>query len=266
VLITGAWFVATHPWGYFLSPLFMLISVPLWRSLENLGGHEGAHGNWIRKMPRLNDRLANLLAAWWVMDSAESFRKRHNTHHRYFGEPPDPCFTRFSMFHFAQMKSWIKFFSALRHDYVPYLREYWEGYAGIKMDQLVKSAMLHAVIMLFGTWLWPRFWLGWLLVVSLPFFLILPVFRMLAESQEHNYDGSDELTDSHNNLSLFSRLYLHPVGDAYHKLHHLHPSIPHFRMRKVHLLLMKTAPEYRNSHETKRKELGNEPRLPNSAA
>jgi fatty acid desaturase len=189
------------------------------------------------------------MAAWWVVSSAESFRARHNDHHRHFGEAPDPCFTRFSMFQFAQIKSWGKFLVALRREYLPYLREYWEGYANVKAPQLAASLALHVMLMLIGTWLLPGFWIWWLVLVIIPFLLLLPVFRMLAESQEHAYDGSDELTDSHSNLTLFSRLYLHPVGDAYHKLHHVHYRIPHFRMRSVHLTLMGTSPEYRDSHK-----------------
>jgi fatty acid desaturase len=249
LLIGMVCFAAAVPWALFFSPVFMLLAVPLLRALENLGGHEGAHENWIRNKQGLNDRVANLLAAWWVVSSAESFRARHDDHHCHFGEAPDPCFTRFSMFHFAQIKSWRNFLAALRREYLPYLREYWEGYANVKAPLLATSLGLHALLMLIGTWLLPGFWIWWLVIVIIPFLLLLPVFRMLAESQEHNYDGSDELTDSHSNLTLFSRLYLHPVGDAYHKLHHVHYRIPHFRMRSVHLKLMDMSPEYRDSHK-----------------
>jgi fatty acid desaturase len=242
------WAFVTFQPAQWLLPLLMLGAVPLLRALENLGGHEGGHGNWLRKRPRLNDWFANSLAAWWVVTSAQSFRKKHNEHHHHFGEAADPCFTRFSMFHFAQMKSWRKFLAALKSEYLPYLREYWQIYSPVKLSQILRTLLLHGTVMVIGSQFCAGFWRGWLLLVILPFLLILPVFRMLAESEEHNYDGRDELTDSHNNLGWFSRLYLHPAGDAYHKLHHVQPAIPHHRMRSVHLQLMDMVPEYRDSH------------------
>lgn len=262
LLFALVWFAVAARSVVLFAPLLMFIAVPMLRALENLGGHEGGHGNWLRRRPRVNDWFANTLAAWWVVTSAQSFRKKHNDHHHHFAEATDPCFTRFSMFHFAQMKSWTKFLAALRREYLPYLREYWQIYSPIKVSQILRSMLLHGAVMLFGNWLCPGFWRGWLLLVIVPFLLILPVFRMLAESEEHDYDGSDELTDSHNNLGWFSRLYLHPVGDAYHKLHHVQPTIPHHRMRSVHVKLMEMVPEYRDSHKKRStKELKSEPEL-----
>jgi fatty acid desaturase len=72
-------------------PLGILLVVLLATRINALGVviHEGSHG-FLARSRRLNDRLCNLGAAWWTINSVEEYRPTHRLHHRYLGEERDP--------------------------------------------------------------------------------------------------------------------------------------------------------------------------------
>jgi fatty acid desaturase len=247
--------IAVGPWScLMLLPLIMLLAVRSLRALENLGGHEGAHGNWLRSRPKLNDKFANWFAAYWVFNSAEHFRAKHNDHHKYFGSPPDPCFTRYEMFRFAQMRTrgLRLFFRALVKEYRPYIKDYWTEYSNVKQGQLVLSGGVHLALIAAATYFVHWFALGWFLTFLMPFGFVLPIMRMFAEAEEHDYDGKCEFDDTYNNISFFGRWYLHPSGDAFHLLHHTITSVPHWRMSRVHREMLLLDPEYRDARKLRK--------------
>jgi fatty acid desaturase len=72
-------------------PLGILLVVLIATRINALGVviHEGSHG-FLARSRRLNDRLCNLGAAWWTINSVEEYRPTHRLHHRYLGEERDP--------------------------------------------------------------------------------------------------------------------------------------------------------------------------------
>jgi len=253
VLVVVAVILAMVPWGRWLYPLLVLVAVRSLRALENLGGHEGSHMNWDRTNRKLNDLLANRLAAYWVFQSAESVRKTHMPHHRNFSGTSDPCLARFAMLGLAaaRRQGFAHFLVELARRYPAYVKQYWIGYNSVTSWQILQATVQHGAAMIIGTFLVPGFWVAWLAGVLLPFAFVLPYFRLFAESEEHSYDGLPEADDTFDNGSLFSRWFLHPVGDARHWCHHILPSIPHWKMERAHLLFLKHDLVYRDT--TKRR-------------
>jgi fatty acid desaturase len=72
-------------------PIGILLVVLIATRINALGVviHEGSHG-FLARSRRLNDRLCNLGAAWWTINSVEEYRPTHRLHHRYLGEERDP--------------------------------------------------------------------------------------------------------------------------------------------------------------------------------
>jgi fatty acid desaturase len=217
------------------------------RALENLV-HEGSHCNWIRTNPKLNDRLTNYFAAFWVLLRVQAIRAIHQNHHSDFSGAGDPCLPRFTMLGLAasRRKSFKCFLVELCRHYPGHVREYWTGYGRVGVREILRAATLHGTVMVGGSLLIPGFWMGWLVGVLLPFCLLLPFFRMFAESEEHSYDGSPEALDTFDNGGWVSRFFLHPAGDARHWLHHVLASIPHHKMERAHRLFLQYDPFYRN--------------------
>jgi fatty acid desaturase len=247
VLVVIATILARAPWTYWFWLVWAIIAVRSLRALENLGGHEGSHGNWMRRNPRLNDRLANAFAGYWVLLSAQGFRKTHSNHHRDFNGPGDPCLPRFVMLGLAaaRRKGWGHFLVEMLRHYPGYVRQYWRGYSGVDARQVVRGAILHGLTMCAGNLLLPGFALAWCLAVLVPFCVVLPFMRMFAESEEHLYDGCSEAEDTFDNGSFLSRWLTHPAGDAHHWVHHVLTSVPHWKMHRAHLLFLKLDPLYR---------------------
>jgi fatty acid desaturase len=253
ILVGVALFLVVTPYGWWFLPITSILVVRSLRALENLGGHEGSHWNWRRSNHDLNDRLADAFAGWWVFTSAEGFRKSHFIHHAKFGAPPDPCFTRYAMFHMAGKRNagTIQLIRTIVKEYSPYLVDYWSYALSGKAQQVVIGATLHFALCVLLTALIPGFWIGWVVGVLLPFLFILPLLRMWAEAEEHDYDGRSEFDDTYNNLSWFSRWITHPAGDAYHLLHHTLPTVPHFRMAHVHKVLMEHDAQYKAAQKVR---------------
>ena len=73
-------------------------------------------------------------------------------------------------------------------------------------------------------------------------FLALPLIRAEAEAAEHDYSLGSELQGTY--TSLGERKLIHPVGDGYHLLHHMFPSVPGPELRALHDVAVAQWPEY----------------------
>ncbi len=77
-------------------------------------------------------------------------------------------------------------------------------------------------------------------------FLALPFLRSIAELSEHDYElGTSVAETTFNNLGLLDHLLIHPAGDAWHSLHHLHPTVSWWKQRQAHNFLLKHDSAYR---------------------
>ena len=88
------------------------------------------------------------------------------------------------------------------------------------------------------------------------------VIRLCAEFLEHTgLEAKNTITFTRNlPHSTILAIMLHPHEDTYHLIHHIFMGIPHFRLKKAHLVLSKS-PVYRAAHHCDSYLLGNHPAL-----
>jgi len=98
---------------------------------------------------------------------------------------------------------------------------------------------------------WTKFTTGrpaayyFLLLWVLPLFTTFSYFMMLRQNIQHGNADRGRLTNTRVFLvNLFFRFAIFPVHQDYHVPHHLYASIPHYRLKALHTLLM-GCPEYR---------------------
>ena len=67
----------------------------------------------------------------------------------------------------------------------------------------------------------------------------------VGESGEHAYRGTTTVFEATvSSLGLAQRLMFHPHGDGYHTVHHMWPGVPHFRIGRLHRVLIERDPEF----------------------
>lgn len=230
------------------------------RGLE-LMVHDASHLTWWRSRPEWNNRLSNLLVAYPVMSSIKNYWKSHRIHHGAYGGHDDPCRQRFADMGLAHLdlstkakiaKAVLRWLPSYN---VAYYREIgsvsssiWAAWAVWHVSVLILPAALlshlllgtgfgESIMMGFGAWI--AFW-------AVPSLVVLPVLRSIAESEEHDYSAGDtEFETTYTNDGFMHHLLFHPKNDAYHLIHHLFPNIPERQHKRVHKLLMKHDPIYR---------------------
>lgn len=235
--------VSNHANSYFVTFLLVFVSVLFctrqMRGLENIV-HFGSHNNFT-KNKKLNDRLTNVLAAWPMLQDVKLYRLFHAKHHGEYASDKDPCRIRLENIGANTQK--IETNAQLLLLILKWMPQYEkEFYREIKSnsDQVIIFLSWHGAVALITTlihsWQLALFiTFGWFLIM----FIALPFLRSIAELSEHDYELSDNITENtFNNLGLLDHLLIHPAGDAWHSLHHLHPTVSWWKQRKAHKFLM----------------------------
>lgn len=236
-----------------LSLLFVIIATLFitrqFRYLENVV-HFGSHYN-VSKNKGLNDWIVNVLAAFPTMQNIGGYRKFHRIHHAFFGGKKDPCKIRFSDIGdsakgFTEAKTFLKSLV----NYLPkYIKSYYKD-VGSNFKTVGIWIFWHTVVF---TILWALFGTDFLffslIILSICFFILLPIVRYIAEISEHDYLYSNtEFGCTFNNLSILDFMLFHPGGDAYHLVHHLYPNIPWWLQGKAHRFLCEYDYCYKIAH------------------
>jgi len=237
----------TNPFmGAGVTLVSLIVATRQMRALENIV-HFGSHNNFCRDKI-LNDRMTNLLAAWPMLQDVMQYRIFHNAHHGDYGAHGDPCKERLERIGASglEINNNRQLLFAILVWMPSYVREF---YNEVKSSsrQVVVFFVWHASVLA-----------GLTLLVSLQFaayaalhwfasmFLILPFLRSIAEFSEHDYQRGDTVRETtFNNLGLLDHLLLHPAGDAWHALHHLHPTVPWWKQGSAHRFLMEKDGAYR---------------------
>lgn len=216
------------------------------RGLENIV-HFGSHNNF-SKNKNLNDRLTNIFAAWPMLQNVKDYRSFHATHHGDYASHKDPCRIRLEKIGANTQK--IENNSQLLWMVLKWMPQYQrEFYREIKSNGnqfsifMLWHGAVAAIISLAHSWQLAMFiTLCWALIM----FACLPFLRSIAELSEHDYELGDSVSDTtFNNLGLIDHLLIHPAGDAWHSLHHLHPTISWWKQGAAHKFLMKHDSAYR---------------------
>ncbi len=86
------------------------------------------------------------------------------------------------------------------------------------------------------------FWLLWVL----PIFTSFAFFMILRQLVQHGNGGRGWINNTRTFLvAPLIRFSVFPMGQDYHLPHHMYATVPHFRLKRLHELLMKY-PEYRD--------------------
>lgn len=219
------------------------------RALENIV-HFGSHNNFFNK-PVANDLMTNLLSAWPMLQEVKQYRLFHLSHHGDYGSHCDPCKQRLERIGATgiEINSNRQLIMAILIWMPSYVREFYNEVKSSHV-QLIIFLIWHAIVAcsagILISWAFTVLVIG-IWIVSM--FFILPFLRSIAEFSEHDYNLGDTVYDTtFNNLGLLDHLLLHPAGDAWHALHHLHPTVPWWQQRAAHRYLMKHDDAYREAH------------------
>lgn len=236
--------------SYFLKLIFVFISVLFctrqMRGLENIV-HFGSHNNF-SKNKQINDLLTNILAAWPMLQDVKSYRVFHATHHGKYASQKDPC--RIRLENIGANTHQIENNRQLLFVVLKWMPQYErEFYREIKSNgkQLSIFLLWHTsvgvVISLLTSW---QLALSIIFCWALIMFLTLPFLRSIAELSEHDYELGNEVSETtFNNLGLLDHLFIHPAGDAWHSLHHLHPTVSWWKQKQAHKFLMQYDSAYK---------------------
>ncbi|MGC0339098.1 fatty acid desaturase family protein [Streptomyces sp. SLBN-8D4] len=217
------------------------------RALENLT-HEASHYNWSRHHRRWNDVLGWLLSGLPTGGRLSAYRESHLRHHGRFGTSEDPDRRRYAELDLEALRRtsvWAFASSVavrITRYQIGWLREVKTDLfatAGVLLWSVVCATLPSALLVGPGTGVLS----GVLWLVSA--FVVLPVLRLIAESDEHIYSDCDTVFDATiTNVGFVQRVLIHPHADGYHTVHHLWPGIPHHSLRRVHTTLMTQDPDY----------------------
>lgn len=220
--------------------------------------HEGTHYRLCRNR-KINDWVSELVLAWPVLISARSYRANHFAHHRYLNTDRDPDWIRR-----RGDQNWV-FPKRPREMAVLLLRDL-TGLGAVALVKLLRTVasrdtdvskgFLMARYLYYAVVMAIAFWTGTARVLFLywfvPLFTCLVCIFRIRSIAEHSALGAARtpFAGTRTTLSSFlERLFLAPNNVNYHLEHHLYPSVPFFRLPKLHALLC-AQPEFRQAHLT----------------
>jgi len=222
------------------------------RALMNLL-HQASHGQLFA------DRTANrwcgrLLLAFPLAMSLDAYRRTHLVHHRHlWDDARDPKTLRYAALGLARAPRRVSRF-ALRHLlgalallHVPFNVAVALRASGAPRGERAALVAFWGVVVtvaaLTGT--------AWELLVywALPYVTTFQVIRYWSETAEHAGLRSPDAWLATRNWTSSGpvRWLLAPHSDSYHLAHHLVPSVPHYRLTRLHAELMRI-PEYAAGH------------------
>ncbi|TCS97009.1 fatty acid desaturase family protein [Hazenella coriacea] len=239
-------------WMYLIS--IVLIGSRM-RGLDNMT-HEASHA-MLFKNRFLNRWISSFFATFPVLKSFSTYRKSHFMHHRHLWTEKDPDFIRYKLNGLDQPveKGW-RFI--LKHVIRPLILIHVPGYikGAISANFFSQDETISERCIRIGYWLliisasilfgfWKELILFWLV----PLLTTYQVISYWVEMGEHaGLKSQNALFASRNSFGGFlSRFLFHPHNDPYHLVHHLYPAVPHYNIKKAHLILMEFD-EYRKAH------------------
>ncbi|MGI9365953.1 MAG: fatty acid desaturase [Rhizobiaceae bacterium] len=226
----------------------VLVMTRQMRALENIV-HFGSHNNFCNSRAK-NDLITNLFAAWPMLQDVAQYRIFHKTHHGDYGSHDDPCRARLERIGAigVEISNNLQLIVAILRWMPSYVREF---YNEVKSSwrQLVNFGIWHFLMsLILAVLVSPVFAIFASFMWATSMFLVLPFLRSIAEFSEHDYERGDTVRETtFNNLGLLDHALLHPAGDAWHALHHLHPTVPWWAQGAAHRFLMERDEAYRQA-------------------
>lgn len=223
--------------------------------------HDFAHYRFIANK-QVSEWVGDVLLAWPLGTTVDSYRKNHLAHHRYTNTDMDPDWVvKFGSQHFTFPQKW-QYALANIIGYLVTINSIRDmrailGRLNKHQDQVPRAYKLKrlgfyiavlAVIGLLGAWK------GLILYWIVPYFTVFLLFLYLRSVAEHfgSMDYEHELGSSRTVYPHFwERAFLAPHSVNYHLDHHLYPSVPFYNLAKLHKLLLENKQYQRHAHITR---------------
>lgn len=239
-------------WVYILS--IIMIGGRM-RGLDNLM-HEASH-NMLFRNRWLNKWIGSIFVAFPVFTNYKSYCESHYKHHKYLWTDKDPDTSELKslgLSHTTITKRDFVFKYILGSFFIKHIFKNIQGCITrffskdeqTNSEYVMKLGLWFSIITLSVVF---HFWLQLVLYWFVPLLTIFPIIRFWSDLSDHSgLETSDPLYSSRNNYgSWLERLILCPHHDSYHIVHHLFPSIPHYNLKKAHIVLLKNS-EYAKAH------------------
>lgn len=222
--------------------------------------HEATHYTAARSR-FWNDLLGNLFAAYPLTYSVQGYRTNHLRHHRYLETSKDPERTALDLYHdeWVYPMKRIKFFFLLVSDALlvkqirafDLVRYVWEVPKNTVLHVL--GVFLYHGTIVFVAWQTGFIW-SYVLLWLFPLFSVAIMCFRIRTASEHSAIGKPEdryTRQVPDTLATTRTTVGGPIGKwlfaphnmAYHIEHHLYPSVPVFRLKKLHETLLQI-PEF----------------------
>ena len=254
-------FAAIYACQHFWTPLLYVATVVWIGSRQHalmILMHDGVHYRLFRGR-FFNEWVSEIVLSWPVLISARAYRRNHFAHHRYLNTENDPDWARRQ-----GDPSWV--FPKSPAELSRMLLQQLTGPGAIGLMRLAARLVskdagmtrrfivarysfylaVVGVLLYFGSarlvvyyWFIPLF--TWLIFI----FRIRSIAEHSAvESKKHFYAQTRTTLPS-----FLERIFVAPKNVNYHLEHHLYPSVPFYRLPKLHTLLA-SKPEFQGAHVT----------------
>lgn len=210
--------------------------------------HEGTH-YLLFKNRTLNMVVSELVLGWPLFITTRAYRPSHFAHHRYVNTERDPDFVRKKNAEWEFPKTWRALSTILVKDVVG-LNTHQQVLELFDLSDTKDSqsrrfgvyelarACFYISVLAGVTYfkVWPYFLLLWIVPILTWLKMILRI-RSIAE--HYGIENDHVYTRTRTTLpSLFDRILVAPKNINFHLEHHLYPSVPWFRLPRLHTLLM----------------------------
>jgi fatty acid desaturase len=228
-----------HPASYTFAISFLLLSARQ-QALLNCE-HECIHGKFVRSR-RLNDLIGTWLCAAPVGSPYGASRARHLSHHRLLSTPEDPDRALHAGEAMRTRAGLAKhFIGGVLGAYAGMIllgprvpaesargRSHRRDFASIAVCQVALAAVMTVAV---GWWVYPALWLAPLLTATTLWHLVRS-FAEHAITQDESAMHNNRLITIHSNL--LERGLVAPYYMNYHAEHHLVPTVPALRLKRMH--------------------------------
>lgn len=249
LVIVAAIYLYTYLRNPYLYPVLWLIVGTRMYALYSLL-HDGLHYLLLRNKT-LNDWVSRVFLAWPLFITLERMRKVHLQHHQHLLTPNDPEAKHLNYKEFQFPKSAtetaIIFFKDITGiNFIKYNAAKFLTWLRIREADLPSINYLNLTrwlyygvafcLIILMQWEW-EFLIYWLI----PYITIYQTLNRIRLSTEHFNLGENAEGNARTVMpGLLEGLIFSPHNLGYHGAHHLYPSVPFYRLPRLHKLLIQT--------------------------
>lgn len=209
--------------------------------------HEYSHYQFSRKHAWLNDLVGDVLTAFPFLITIHGFRRNHMPHHRYASTDKDPDWIssmKKDRYLFPKTRKQV-LLEIVKHSMGWYTLADLKGYTidsgmAIELPRSTRISRAVCAIAFAVAATWFDWWAGVLLYWIVPLATFLMAILYLRDMGEHFGMPSPGIAGSRTVLAgWIERLLICQNCVNFHTEHHLFPSVPFFRLKRLHHVLIK---------------------------